>query len=321
MGTSLAVTCQEPQPVPTAGRSQPQGAALAVTRANGKDLTPKRPLNDSSVSREGQRSWCRVWSTDTPTSPPREPISQRDGGGVTDPAALLGVSRSPEPAPGAFSPPGSERLPLAWGARGMSSAAMLHLAADVPAHETPQRRLTGGRIWQEEAPALHKSRCQSQRAPAAEPRLRCLTFVPSAASFSSSSDPPIFPICWKFQLSDFHFPSALEEELAAWAACPAPAQLPARLGGTPTDSFGAFTGRKQPVSLPTPASVSPVVRGSSFEGAPGEGLELTVPSVLSLVSGEQQTPSPPLRPAAGSAALLRRLLPPSLFSTLSCWRF
>ena len=23
----------------------------------------KRPLNDSSVSREGQRSWCRVWST------------------------------------------------------------------------------------------------------------------------------------------------------------------------------------------------------------------------------------------------------------------
>uniref|UniRef100_A0A8C8AYL1 Chaperonin containing TCP1 subunit 3 n=1 Tax=Otus sunia TaxID=257818 RepID=A0A8C8AYL1_9STRI len=25
-------------------------------------LTPKRPLNDSSVSREGQRSWCRVWS-------------------------------------------------------------------------------------------------------------------------------------------------------------------------------------------------------------------------------------------------------------------
>ncbi|CAM9987192.1 unnamed protein product [Bubo scandiacus] len=26
-------------------------------------LTPKRPLNDSSVSREGQRSWCRVWST------------------------------------------------------------------------------------------------------------------------------------------------------------------------------------------------------------------------------------------------------------------
>uniref|UniRef100_A0A663LUM3 Phosphatidylinositol-glycan biosynthesis class X protein n=1 Tax=Athene cunicularia TaxID=194338 RepID=A0A663LUM3_ATHCN len=26
-------------------------------------LTPKRPLNDSSVFREGQRSWCRVWST------------------------------------------------------------------------------------------------------------------------------------------------------------------------------------------------------------------------------------------------------------------
>uniref|UniRef100_A0A663LQI2 AB hydrolase-1 domain-containing protein n=1 Tax=Athene cunicularia TaxID=194338 RepID=A0A663LQI2_ATHCN len=26
-------------------------------------LTPKRPLNDSSVAREGQRSWCRVWST------------------------------------------------------------------------------------------------------------------------------------------------------------------------------------------------------------------------------------------------------------------
>ncbi|XP_074666846.1 protein Niban 3 isoform X5 [Strix aluco] len=27
-------------------------------------LTPKRPLNDSSVAREGQRSWCRVWSTE-----------------------------------------------------------------------------------------------------------------------------------------------------------------------------------------------------------------------------------------------------------------
>ncbi|XP_050768153.1 uncharacterized protein LOC127026900 [Gymnogyps californianus] len=44
-GTSLAVVCQEPQPIPTAGQSQPQGAALAAARADGNDDLETDPVS------------------------------------------------------------------------------------------------------------------------------------------------------------------------------------------------------------------------------------------------------------------------------------
>uniref|UniRef100_A0A8C8BN15 VPS9 domain containing 1 n=1 Tax=Otus sunia TaxID=257818 RepID=A0A8C8BN15_9STRI len=43
------------------GQASPPGLISPTAPLFGP-LTPKRPLNDSSVSREGQRSWCRVWS-------------------------------------------------------------------------------------------------------------------------------------------------------------------------------------------------------------------------------------------------------------------
>ena len=45
VGTALAVACQEPQPVPTAGVAPLQGAALAAARANGSDDLGTDPVS------------------------------------------------------------------------------------------------------------------------------------------------------------------------------------------------------------------------------------------------------------------------------------
>lgn len=44
LGTSLAVPCQKPQPVPTTGRSQPQRAAPPAARADGNDHLGTDPV-------------------------------------------------------------------------------------------------------------------------------------------------------------------------------------------------------------------------------------------------------------------------------------
>lgn len=102
---------------------------------------------------------------------------------MTDPAALLGVSQSPEPAPGAFSPPSqtspSEMLPVSsftQGPRGMSSTVMLHLTRDVPAYRTPQCQLMGRR---KPLPCTRAGDIPSKRLPWT-PVSRWMAFVPSS---------------------------------------------------------------------------------------------------------------------------------------------
>ena len=140
-------------------------------------------------------------------------ISRHDGGEVTDPAALLGVSQRPEPAPDHPARQASARCcpsPHHTGSGGMSGAAMLHLAGDIPACETPRHRLAGRRIWQEEAPASHKSRCHSRRAPAVKPRLRMdglRAIQPRCSPFSSALGGPAgFPLAGNFNSATFISP-------------------------------------------------------------------------------------------------------------------
>uniref|UniRef100_A0A8C8BPB8 Cryptochrome/DNA photolyase FAD-binding domain-containing protein n=1 Tax=Otus sunia TaxID=257818 RepID=A0A8C8BPB8_9STRI len=57
VGASLCLLGERPPKSQTSSTFRPSMSGVSFG-----PLTPKRPLNDSSVSREGQRSWCRVWS-------------------------------------------------------------------------------------------------------------------------------------------------------------------------------------------------------------------------------------------------------------------
>lgn len=200
----------------------------------------------------------------------------------------------------------------------------LHLTGDIPACKTPQRRLVGRRVRQKETPASRKGWCHPRPAPAAEPRRRMDGLRATQPRCSSALRPASFP---RFNSATFISPLPSRgvggTGGAGGASSPCSAACSAR--GDPGGQFWGVhlsqtsrvpsPGRPQfPQHFEDPRLNAPREKGWS-ELSPACRL------LISLRGRGRPTLSPPLRPAAGRAAPLRGLLPPSLFSTSTCWSF
>lgn len=151
----------------------------------------------------------------------------------------------------------------------MPGVATLHLAGDVSACETPQRRLAGRRIWQEEARALRKSRCHPRRASAAEPHLRMdglrAAWLRCSPLPQLSQDLSRFsPLAGNFNLATFISPLPSRDVggtgRVGSVSGPCSAVRSAPGGGTPRRAIlGRPLVTNIPRLLPTPPTLSPAL--------------------------------------------------------------